>query len=382
MSKGEMHLLEGTLLSDTNNFRRVLLSIADGVYMTDRNRKIIFWNRACEEITGFSAEHTLGRKCSDNILNHVDVNGNQLCESDLCPLHQCMVKGAPGDKPVLVRAKRRDGSRVIVEVSVAPIMGDNGEVIGGIEVFRDVTLLQELRETKASFLSAVTHDLKAPLTVIKGFLELVLAGDAGSLNETQKDFLGSALEECDRLNKLLGDLSELARFEATEFSFTPRPVDFVPLLQQAQRLFAFEAEQKGLELKTDLPQQLYVAGDRDRLYQVITNLVSNAIKYTEKGFVHLSAEASGDKAVITVRDSGIGMSREEHGKIFDQFYRVDNPATRKVSGTGIGLSIVKKIVDMHNGKITVQSEPGQGSTFQISLPLGESEIKESGESSW
>ena len=91
-----MHLLEGTLLSDTNNFRRVLLSIADGVYMTNRDRKIIFWNRACEEITGFSAEHTLGRKCSDNILNHVDVNGNQLCESDLCPLHQCMVKGVPG----------------------------------------------------------------------------------------------------------------------------------------------------------------------------------------------------------------------------------------------------------------------------------------------
>lgn len=376
MSKGEMHLLEGTLLSDTNNFRRVLLSIADGVYMTDRNRKIIFWNRACEEITGFSAEHTLGHKCSDNILNHVDVNGNQLCESDLCPLHQCMVRGVPGDNPVLVRAKRRDGSRVIVEVSVAPIMGDNGEVIGGIEVFRDVTLLQELRETKASFLSAVTHDLKAPLTVIKGFLELVLAGDAGSLNDTQKDFLGSALEECDRLNKLLGDLSDLARFEATEFSFTPRPVDIVPLLQQAQRLFAFEAEQKGLTLKTDLPQPLYVAGDRDRLYQVITNLVSNAIKYTEKGFVHLSAEASGDKAIISVWDSGIGMSREEHEKIFDQFYRVDNPATRRVGGTGIGLSIVKKIVDMHKGEITVQSEPGQGSTFQISLPLCESETKE------
>ncbi|MFX4262439.1 ATP-binding protein [Pelotomaculum propionicicum] len=366
-------MLEGTLLSDTNNFRRILLSIADGVYMTDRNRRIIFWNRACEEITGFSAEYTLGHKCSDNILNHVDANGNPLCENDLCPLHQCMVKGAPGDKPVLVRAKRRDGSRVIVEVSVAPIIGDNGEVIGGIEVFRDVTLLQELKETKASFLSAVTHDLKAPLTVIKGFLELVLAGDAGSLNETQKDFLGSALEECDRLNKLLGDLSDLARFEATEFSFSPRPVDIVPLLRQAQHLFAIEAEQKRLELKVDLPQSLCVAGDRDRLYQVITNLVSNAIKYTEKGFVHLSAEVSGDKAIISVRDSGIGMSREEHGKIFDQFYRVDNPATRKVGGTGIGLSIVKKIVDMHNGEITVQSEPGQGSIFQISLPLCEKE---------
>lgn len=369
MFKKEIHLREGTFLSDTKNFRRVLLSIADGVYMTDRNRKIIFWNRACEEITGFSSKDTLGHKCSDNILNHVDVNGNPLCETDLCPLHQCMVRGVPGDKPVLVRAKRRDGSRVIVEVSVAPILLDNGEVIGGIEVFRDVTLEQEMRETKASFLSAVTHDLRAPLTVIKGFLELVLAGDAGSVSETQADFLGSALEECDRLNKMLGDLSDLARFEATEFSYTPQLVDISPLLQQVQHIFIFEAVQKGLNFKTDLPKSLYVAGDRDRLYQVITNLVSNAIKYTEKGFVYLSAKVSGDKAIISVQDSGIGMDPEEHGKIFDQFYRIDNLVTQKAGGTGIGLSIVKKIVAMHNGEITVQSEPGQGSTFQISLPL-------------
>ncbi|MFA4885216.1 MAG: histidine kinase dimerization/phospho-acceptor domain-containing protein [Desulfotomaculaceae bacterium] len=137
-------------------------------------------------------------------------------ETDHCPLQQCMVKGVPGDKPVLVRAQRRDGSRVIVEVSVAPIIQDNGRVIGGIEVFRDATLEQEMRETKASFLSAITHDLKAPLTVIKGFLELVLTGDAGSVNETQMDFLGSALEECDRLNKILNDLLDLARCEATD----------------------------------------------------------------------------------------------------------------------------------------------------------------------
>jgi len=367
--KKEMHVLEGTFLSDTKSFRRVLLSIADGVYMTDRNRKIIFWNRACEEITGFSSKDTLGHKCSENILNHVDVNGNQLCETDHCPLQQCMVKGVPGDKPVLVRAQRRDGSRVIVEVSVAPIMRDNGEVIGGIEVFRDATLKQEMRETKASFLSAITHDLKAPLTVIKGFLELVLTGDEGSVNETQRDFLGSALEECDRLNKILSDLSNLARFEATEFSYTPQLVDIASILQQVQHIFIFEAAQKGLDFNTVIPQSLYVAGDRDRLYQVITNLISNAIKYTEKGFVYLCAKAMDDKAIILVQDSGIGISRDEQGKIFDQFYRIDNLVTRKAGGTGIGLSIVKKIVAMHNGEITVQSEPGQGSTFEISLPL-------------
>ncbi|MDD2553284.1 MAG: PAS domain-containing sensor histidine kinase [Desulfotomaculaceae bacterium] len=369
MCKSDMHLLEGTFLSDSKNFKRVLLSIADGVYMTDPNRKIVFWNRACEKITGFSSKDILGHKCSDNILNHVDMNGNMLCETEHCPLQQCMVKETPGEKPSLVRAKRRDGSRVIVEVSVAPIKRDNGEVIGGIEVFRDVTLVHEMRETKASFLSAVTHDLKAPLTVIKGFLEIVLSGDAGSMNETQKDFLSSALEECDRLNKMLGDLSDLARFEATEFSFAQRPVNVVPLLQQAQHNFTFEAEQKGLDFKIELPQALYVAGDRDRLYQVITNLVSNAIKYTGKGFVYLYAGVSGDKAIISVSDSGIGMSREEHEKIFEQFYRIDNLATRKVVGTGIGLSIVKKIVDMHKGEICVRSEPGQGSTFRISLPL-------------
>jgi two-component system phosphate regulon sensor histidine kinase PhoR len=205
--------------------------------------------------------------------------------------------------------------------------------------------------------------------VIKGFLELILTGETGIVNETQLDFLGSALEECDRLNKLLNDLSDLARFEATEFSYTPRLLDLAPLLQQVHDVFIIEAAKKELTFKTDIPQSLYVAGDRDRLNQVFANLVSNAIKYTESGFVCLRAKASGDKAIITIQDSGIGMSRDEHAKIFDQFYRIDNMITRKTAGTGIGLSIVKKIVAMHNGEIFVHSEPGQGSTFEIRLQL-------------
>lgn len=371
MIEEERHVLEGTFLSNVKSFRRILLSIADGVYMTDRDRKIILWNRACENITGFSSKDILGSKCSDNLLNHVDMQGNPLCETDRCPLQQCMITGVPGDKPVFVRAQRRDGSRVIVELSVAPIIQDDGKVIGGIEVFRDATIELEMRETKARFLSAITHDLKAPLTVIKGFLELVLAGDAGGVNKTQADFLSSAREECDRLNKILDDLSDLARFEATEFSFTPQLVDLVPLLQKAHTIFSFEAAPKGLDFKTVLPQPLYVAGDGDRLYQAVANLVSNAIKYTESGFVCLSAKPAGDKAIISVQDSGIGISPEEYEKIFDQFYRIDNSITQKVVGTGIGLSIVEKIVAMHGGEIGVHSQPGCGSTFEISIPLAQ-----------
>ncbi len=137
--ENKIHILEGTFLSNTENFKRTLLSVNDGVYLTDRNRRIIFWNRACEAITGYGADEVLGRRCSDDILNHVDMSGNRLCDSDFCPLYQSIATGLPGKKPVMVRALRRDNSRLTVEVSVAPLFGEDGEVIGGVEVFRDVT---------------------------------------------------------------------------------------------------------------------------------------------------------------------------------------------------------------------------------------------------
>ncbi|MFZ5650962.1 MAG: ATP-binding protein [Bacillota bacterium] len=370
MSGGrELYILEDSFLSNAENFKHTLLSVNDGVYMTDRERKIIFWNSACERITGYSAVEVLGRRCSDNILNHIDINGKPLCDSSLCPLFQSMQKGVPGEKPAVVRARRRDGSRVVVEVSVAPLFGENGEVIGGVEVFRDVTEKHELAEMKSRFLSAVTHELKNPLTIMQGFIELVLSGDTGEINQLQREFLTSAMEEGDRLKKILGDLLDMAHFEATEMSFSSRPVDLSLLLGQAAVVLGPEAAKKNIEMGFNVPENIFVLGDRDRLYQAFVNLLSNAIKYTEKGFVSIFAGLLDKKALISVRDSGIGISADDRERIFDQFYRAGNDVTRKVGGTGIGLHIVKTIIERHGGDITVDSLLGKGSVFTVTLPL-------------
>lgn len=370
-------MLEDSFLSNAENFKRTLLSVNDGVYMTDRERRIVLWNSACERITGYSAGEVLGRRCSDNVLNHVDINGNPLCESGLCPLFQSMQKGVPGGKPVMVRARRRDGTRVMVEVSVAPLFGDRGEVIGGVEIFRDVTEKQELAEMKARFLSGVAHELKNPLTVMQGFVELVISGDTGEINQLQKEFLYSALEEGDRLKKILGDLLDMALFEATEMSYNSQVVDLPLLLRQVAAVLGSEAARKGIEMGCDVPEEIFVMGDRDRLYQAFSNLLNNAIKYTEKGFVGIFAGLRDGKALVSVRDSGIGISGEELERIFDQFYRANNDVTRKVGGTGIGLYIVKTIVERHSGEITVDSVLGKGSVFTVTLPRV-SPVNESG----
>ncbi|MFZ5642202.1 MAG: PAS domain-containing sensor histidine kinase [Bacillota bacterium] len=368
-------MLEDSFLSQAENYKRTLLSVNDGVYMTDRDRRIIFWNPACVKITGYSAAEVLGKRCSDNILSHVDINGNPLCDSSLCPLFQSMEKGLPGDSPLVVRARRKGGTRVTVEVSVAPLFGDDGMVMGGVEIFRDITEKQRLAEMKARFLSGITHELKNPLTIMQGFIELVLSGDTGEINQLQKEFLESAREEGDRFKKVLDDLLDFTRFEATELSFSPRRVNLSEVLQRVAGSYNAGAARKGIKITADIPEGIFVYGDGNRLYQAFSNLLSNALKYTEKGIVEFVAGISGDKATVVVRDSGIGISVEDQGRIFEQFYRVDNNMTRNISGAGIGLSIVKKIIERHGGEIYVESIPGRGSEFRVFLPAGEEDGK-------
>ncbi|NTW04618.1 MAG: PAS domain S-box protein [Peptococcaceae bacterium] len=363
------HVLSGTFLSEEDNFRRTLLSVSDAVYLTDKERQIIFWNKACEIITGYSASEVLGRRCSDNILNHVDMEGRPLCNSDLCPLYQSITTGISSSKPMVLMALRKDKSRLAVEVSVAPLFDGEGNIEGGVEVFRDITEKQQLSEKKAQFLSSISHELKGPITIIQGFLELILSGSTGETNTLQNDFLTSAYKEGQRFQKILDDLSDLARFESTEFSFTFEPVDISELLMALNERNIGEATRKGLKIEMKVEEGIFVLGDWNRLYQAFYNIVSNAIKYTEKGRVFLSAKKLKDTVLIEIEDTGIGISDKDLPMIFEMFYRVDSEVGKKVGGTGIGLSIVEKIIQRHHGFIEVRSEPGIGSKFIIRLPI-------------
>jgi two-component system phosphate regulon sensor histidine kinase PhoR len=233
-----------------------------------------------------------------------------------------------------------------------------------------VTDLRRLETVRRDFVANVSHELKTPLTAIHGLIETIL-DDPSMETDTRNHFLSRIHEHSSRLTNLVHDLLALARIEATDSSVEHHVMDLRdPVRGSASRLLA-SAKQKGLELSVDVPEvAVEVDGDEEALREVMDNLLDNAVKYTPAGGrVRVAMTRDEGEATVVVSDTGIGIAREHVDRIFERFYRVDKARSRELGGTGLGLAIVKHLVQAHGGRITVDSEPGQGSTFRVSLPL-------------
>lgn len=230
--------------------------------------------------------------------------------------------------------------------------------------------LKELDALKAEFLSTVSHELRTPLTSIGGYVKLLGSGDCGPVTDSQREFLGIIDTNVDRLSNLINDLLDVERMDAGKVELQREPQDLASILKECVTTFGVLARQKGLELSFFFPPgNLTVVGDHDRLVQVFMNLVSNAIKYTSQGSVHVEVEKNDYAVVIRIRDTGVGLSDEDREKLFQKFYRARSSVAHAERGTGLGLVIARKIVEAHNGTITVESELSKGTTFSVTLPL-------------
>lgn len=355
---------EASLLTD------VLDQVSDGVYITDPERNILYWNRAAEDITGFKKEEVLGKRCADGILEHTDLAGNKLCSTELCPLYKAINSGKAPAAPLTLKALHKAGRRVVVEVSITPLRGASGDPIGGIEIFRDISAKVELEEQKARFFSSLSHELKTPLANMQGYLELLLARDAGDINALQEEFLNTIYSEEQKLGGYIEELLNMGRFEGTDYSYRRTVMDLSALLESLIRSFKQEAEKKGLRLTHDIAPGLGLLGDKERLSQALGNLIGNAIKYTSAGTISIQARFDREKEEISVMisDSGIGIPETDQKAIFEMFYRVEDPGVRDKSGTGVGLYIADRVIRRHDGQISLDSAPGKGSVFTVSLP--------------
>lgn len=229
--------------------------------------------------------------------------------------------------------------------------------------------LKNLDELKTDFISTVSHELRTPLTSIGGYVKLLIAGDAGPITETQKEFLYIVDTNVVRLTHLINDILDVEKMESGKVQLVREQQDLVSVLKECRDTFGILAAQKGLELRYKVPDHLSpIMGDRGRLVQVFMNLLSNAIKYTQSGFVEIEAEQRDFAVVVRVRDSGIGLSDQEQEKLFQKFYRTRSGLSSAESGTGLGLVIARGLVEAHGGRITVESTPGKGTVFSISLP--------------
>ena len=340
----------------------ILESIADGVVFHDPQGRVRLVNAAAGQILGARPETLQGQDIR-SLLGAFDPAGR---EAVRLAMETVLKKQQPQSVQTTVQPEDR-----VVSAHLAPVVTANGEMLGVVTVLRDVTREIEADRAKSEFVSTVSHELRTPMTSIKGYTDLLIMGTVGELNPQQQHFLEVIKGNADRLTALINDLLDISRIETGRLRLEIQPMQFQDVVSEVISSLRGKAEEKGLTLKTEVPEDLpVVMADRSRITQVLTNLADNAVRYTpEGGKVVVSASVAEATLLVHVRDTGIGISREEQGRIFERFYRSDDPRVQDTEGTGLGLAIVKSLVEMHGGRVWVQSELGKGSTFSFAIPL-------------
>jgi len=344
----------------------ILEGVADGVIVTDADGKIILFNAAAERLLELPREKALGRAISE-MLGLYGSQAREWMETVARWAQQPEAYAAEG-----YLAAGLDIMDRVLSVHLSPVLM-GAEFLGTVSVFRDVTAEVDAKRAEIEFVSTVSHELRTPMTSIKGYVELLLMGAVGSLTEDQQHFLSVVKSNVDRLTMLVNDLLSISRLESGRMAISPGVVHIEPLISQVVVAMETRAVDKKLTLRSDVPPMLpEVIADPDRVVQILTNLVANACHYTPTGGeIIVSTCVRGDMVHVSVRDTGIGVAPEDQERIFERFFRADHPAVQDVPGTGLGLCIVQSLVEMHGGRVWVESELGKGSTFTFTLPIAE-----------
>jgi two-component system phosphate regulon sensor histidine kinase PhoR len=279
-----------------------------------------------------------------------------------------VVLDAPGGFMILSR-EIRFGEQVFM-VNVSPILEPDGSTSGAVAAFSDITGIKKLETAKSMFVSMVAHEIKNPLAAAEGWLNLVLTGAAKVDRAEERRMLERAMVRMRTLRAMVNELLNLTAIETGRFQLHRVLLDPAAVAAEVVEAHREKAAEKRVTLLVEgASVASTVLADRDALSIIVANLVDNAIKYTsEGGTVTLATGREGIYATVSVRDTGIGLSAEDRERVFEEFYRVRSEQTHGITGTGLGLSLVKRLVEQHQGSITVDSEPGKGSAFTVKLP--------------
>lgn len=259
----------------------------------------------------------------------------------------------------------------VLSINIKPVTGESvppGRVVCAIS---DITEQERLDQLKNEFVSMVSHELRTPLTSIKGYVDMVIDGEAGTTNTEQDMYLHIVRSNTDRLINLVNDLLDISRIESGKITLRLSDVPLQEVVRSVILSLKKQLDAKDMNPTIDMPEKpVMVSADRDRITQVLFNLLSNACNYSPRGAsVNIKLVKTDNQVQVDITDTGIGISPEDQARIFTRFYRVDNSMTRQVGGTGLGLHVAKSIIEMHGGRIWVRSEVGKGSTFSFTLPM-------------
>jgi PAS domain S-box-containing protein len=356
----------------------ILDTIEDGVVMITQDNIVHMFNPAAGRISGWAPKEAVGLDYKA-VLALVDDKGQSLPEANN-PFTQALLTGRStrdSNATLAAKANRKVPVSVIVSPVLTPLGQPNGSVVG---VFRDIAKEKEQAAQRSDFISTASHEMRTPLAAIEGYLALALNPKTAQVDDNARNLLEKASNSTKHLGELFRDLLTSSKAEDGRLISYPTVIEVGEILEQVAEAAKFPAKSKGLELKYSVSadsqsnggkvvRPLYYAYvDPNRIREVFQNIVDNATKYTNEGQVIV--RLTGDPSVIQiqVQDSGAGIPAEDIPHLFQKFYRVDNSSTRTVGGTGLGLFICKKITELYNGRIWVESEYGKGSTFFINLP--------------
>jgi PAS domain S-box-containing protein len=363
--------LYAQLSTERSRLAAIIENSADGILLLRPDRRIDVINQALATMLGCDPGSVIGKLCSQ-VLELQNVVGDDLCADGVVAIPSEGLR-CEGD---LVR---HTGGNLAVTVTYTPLFDDQERLTDIIANVIDITRFREEEEMKSTFVSIISHELKTPVALVKGYAQTLARPDAAWDPETARQSLQIIEEEADRLEALINNLLDVSRIQAGDLRLDVSDVDMRRLLQRVAQDYGTQTQQHQIEI--DLPDDLpIIAGDEERLRQVFTNLVGNAIKYSpDGGLIRIGGwvdrrEEDGKAAprlVIYVADEGIGIPEYELPKIFDRFYRVDSGLRRRTAGVGLGLFLINAIVEAHQGEIWVRSELHKGTTFSVALPIDE-----------
>jgi PAS domain S-box-containing protein len=335
---------------ERGRLRAILDSTTDAILVTDSRGRLILANPAAEHTFGFKSSEAIARPLAQVIANE--------------SLKQLFTKPVQTQEAIIQEIPLSDGRTLYA--SATTIADGEGQAIGRVAVMRDITALKELDAMKDEFVQTVSHDLRSPLTFMRGYVDMI--PEVGGLNERQQKFVGKILKGIDQMSELITDLLDLGRIEAgVGIEMAPCAVGSLAKMVVAEAIG--RAEAKNLKLRLELPRTLTpIIGDEILVKRAIANLVDNAIKYTLEGSVTVRVRERDGYLVVSVSDTGIGIAPADQMRLFEKFYRVKRRDTIRIKGTGLGLAIVKSVAERHNGKAGVESKLGEGSTFYLALP--------------
>lgn len=341
-------------------FTKALEGLPDAILLWSRERGVTFMNKRAEELFRISRDMVLDRPIE------------QLISHETARLRSAlMLEVSEDDTEIthfIVPEGERERSFIVSRVTMSLRKGYGSEM----RIFRESTHQEAVSKLKSKFMSVAAHQLRTPIAGLKWVIQMLLNGEAGPITDMQRDFLGRAAQTAERMIGLISDLLDVSRIEEGRFEYSFEvQTDFVELVEDIVNPFMGQAKDKGIELHFERPKESIppLLIDVSRLTIAIENIVQNAFKYTLHGTVHISMKREGENIALIVKDTGVGIPKDEQGKLFAKFYRGRNVMEKGIEGTGLGLFITKAILARHGGDITVTSDEGKGTTFIMTLPI-------------